>query len=213
MLQANVWWTIPNITSESKLNITFPGGIDTILSIPKGLYTVGELNSLIQRHCLINSRPGEITLTGNAATNKVVFSILTNGTSITVPQNSIWKILGVLPDAPIENKTDSAYVFEAPQVANFDTLQYLNITTTLVDNGIRTGNGRYNGCIARLNLDASPGYQIIYQPNQPLEIPTQIFQSRTGAITAKFELLDQNMVPVDTNGQTWNLLLRLRYFV
>ena len=150
---------------------------------------------------------------GNAATNKIVITINSNGTSLTVPQSSIWKLLGVVPDVPIENTTVAPFVFEAPEIANFDTLQYLNIITSLVDNGIRTGNGRYNGCVARLNLDASPGYQIIYQPNQPLEIPTKVFQNRAGVSSARFELLDQNMRAVDTNGQSWNLLVRLKYYL
>ena len=219
VIRASIWWTIPNISVATSILINFGPRLVPILpeqktemEVPKGLYTVTELNTLLQRHCVTRGRAGEIQIIGNSATNKIVILITTLNTSITIPE-SLKTILGFPGGTVLTNLSGTSEVTEAPNVAGFDTLQYLNISTDLVDGGIMSGNGRYNGCIAQVNLDAAPGYQILYQPVQPLEIQTSVFQNSQGVSTGRFVLMDQDMNPVDTNQQSWSILLRLRYYL
>lgn len=219
VLRATVWWTIPNITEDVKVSITFGAKtsptlpqIDTVWTIPKGLYTVDNLDELLQRHCLTNGRSKEISMYGDGATNKVLIVITSLGSSITIPAG-LATHLGFPTDTKITNTTGQLEGTIAPSIANFDTLQFLNINSNLVDVGVMSDQGRYHGTIAQINLDADPGYQILYQPTHPLEISTSVFQSVQGVSSGRFELVDQSMRPVDTNHQPWTLLLRIRYYL
>jgi hypothetical protein len=103
----------------------------------------------------------------------------------------------------------------APFHARFDTIQYLQVASDIVDTGFYTNNGQASNVIAQVMINVSAGTQIVYEPSVPLEVATSRFSSSTGSggvTRARFILYDQDMTPCDTMGQTWTILLRLKYF-
>jgi hypothetical protein len=218
-VQGTFWWTIPNfqtstiqlfVQDEKKVEVSIP------LTIPKGLYNYKQINTLMgnafqDRGFARNS----IEFVENGATSTIDLSFAIIG-AVVFPLGSCEKQFGYDAGVRYEftgaGNTASKFV-RAPHVASFDTIQYLTVGCSLVNGGFRLNSGTYRGVIANVTINAAPGYQITAEPANPLEIPTNVFEGGTGLERATFYLMDQDGNAVDTNGEAWTLLLRIRYYL
>lgn len=187
------------------------------VTFPKGLYSYLEINTSINDEVKaagfdVNS----VVFRVNGATNRMVLvfeipaEVTFDGTN-----TALATLLGFDAGAYRYQPAVPAYedaVIEGQQIAAFDTVQYLTVGTNLVDRGFLLNGGIHSGVIARVGIDAEAGYQILFQPTVPLEITTELL-SEQGVSSATFQLMDQNGNLVDTNGQDWSLLLRIRYYI
>lgn len=221
LIQGTFWWTIPNLDSTT-LVITFlttqdnPVEKTITVSFPKGLYSYNEINTAINDEVKaagfdINS----VVFRVNGATNRMVLVFEIPALVVFDASNQpLAKLLGFdLGDyryQPVSAQYQEA-VIEGQNTAAFDTVQYLTVGTSMVDTGFQLNGGVYRGIIARVGINAEAGYQILYQPSVPLEVRTDLL-SGNGITRAEFHLMDQDGNLVDTNGQDWSVLIRIRAY-
>jgi hypothetical protein len=221
LIQGTFWWTIPNISDcVIQLTARSTSGLQVPLtvSVPRGLYNYKQINTLIS-NTLLNAGFAKdlITFVENGATSTIDLAF-TGPASLLFPLTSCWKQFGYLPDVEYRyvSSADPVYntkFISAPAQASFDTIQFLTVGTNLVNKGFQLNGGVYKGVIANVPINASPGYQITALPSVPLDVSTDVFNSAGGLSRGTFTLMDQDGFPVDTNGEAWTLLLRIRYYV
>jgi hypothetical protein len=219
LIQGTFWWTIPNIEACTLLMSVYDQktGVytDIPVFIPRGLYTFKQINLVLANASTTRGYEDAILqFVNNGATSTLdlAFSV---PAKIRFPTNSCWKQLGYLPEVDyIFNSEDPPSQFQmAPNQAEFDTIQYLTVGTSLVDLGFQLIGGLYRGVIAHVGITAAPGFQIVNTPSVPLDVSSTLFSTPGGIGRAEFYLMDQDGVLVNTNGQTWSLLLRIRYYL
>jgi hypothetical protein len=104
-------------------------------------------------------------------------------------------------------------LISAPDYARFDSVQFLQVASQdLCDTGIVQNDGTSRGVMAQITINVPPGAQITYDPSNPLEIPTSVFSGSRPKLQARLTLLDHNGQTVNTNGQSWSVLLRVRSY-
>ena len=219
MIQGTFWWTIPNFQTCTLELYLFEqkGELKIIVPIPKGIYNYKQINILISNELRqLDYAANLIQFVENGSTSTIDLEFKVPG-AVLFPLDSCEKQFGY--DANVRyqylgaaDPNYSSKVVRAERTASFDTIQYLTIATTLVDNGFRMNGGVFKGIISNVTINAAPGYQITAEPALPLEIPTNVFQTPGGLTRAEFNLMDQDGNPVDTNGEAWTLLLRIRYY-
>lgn len=218
-VQGTFWWTIPNFQTctiylyfqdEKKgEEVTIP------VLIRKGIYNYKQINTLISNAFTdLNYASDSIQFVENGATSTIDIAFKTPG-AVLFPEGSCEKQFGYDPNVRYEytgGGVASSKFVRAPHPASFDTIQYLTVGTSLVDGGFRLNSGAYKSVIANITINAAPGYQITSEPANPLEISTNVFSSPGGLDRVTFYLMDQDGNLVDTNGEAWTLLLRIRYY-
>lgn len=220
-IQANIWNVVPNISPELKndqfefttANAGNPG--THTLTIPKGLYSLTGLNAYLSTQFTNLGLPSNlITLSGDDATQKSILTFL----EISGPANDH-------VDFTIANSVRTILGFDSrispaagPQIAGFadfgDNTAVFNITNSfLIQSDITPDgipiNANSPGVVASVPIDAPPGSQVVYSPEQPLEFDAMSL--RQGKQSVSFRLLNQATTPLDTNGEQYSLVLRLKY--
>ncbi len=237
IVRGTFWWTIPNIPADSYFEITIDDTVPVVVRvpIPKGLYSYTDFISLIKSALTeAAQRSDAVTFVANMATQHLDLQFHVNA-SLRFGTEELAIVCGFAKPkartgAP-ESKLEGAHPWDhvwssthvgaghsliaAPFHARFDTVQYLQVASDIVDTGFYVNNGQASNVIAQIMINVSAGTQIVYEPSVPLEVATSRFSSSTGSggvTRARFILYDQDMTPCDTMGQTWTILLRLKYF-
>lgn len=219
LVQGTFWWTIPNfLTCTIQLFFyTLLGEVTTVVNVPKGLYNYKQINVLIANAAQdIGFARDSVVFVENGATSSIdlTFSV---PAGLVFPAGSCNKQFGYDADVRYQfiSTVDATYrsqFVRAPRTANFDAIQYLTVGTSLVSGGFRLNGGIFKNVIANIVINAVPGYQITNTPSLPLEVPTAVLSDPAGLDRASFFLMDQDGFSVDTNGEAWTLLLRIRYY-
>ena len=230
IVRGTFWWTIPNI-ADSTIELTFPAvpnaypTLSISVDIPKGLYTYQLLNerlyyALSTLQTDYEDFPSQaVYLQADLAIQKLAFacavpvSIRLRSRSDRV-ENNLAYVLGFPVDDSMIYSLTEAGLISAPEYARFDSVQFLQVASQdLCDTGIVQNDGTSRGVIAQITINVPPGAQITYDPSNPLEIPTTVFSGSRPKAQAKMTLLDHNGETVDTNGQVWSVLVRVRSYV
>lgn len=217
--EATVWWTVPNIITgvNDKLYITGPNTSDVTtaytVTIPQGLYDLSGLSQAVLRD-LENqgakiSPSALITLAADEPTQKVeiIFNyavVEIDFTQADTPREIIGfdsAIYGPYAGAP--------ETVLAPNVANFNTVNYFLIKSDLTTKGIRFNNS-HNQTISQVLIDVSPGSQIVSKPFNPPRVSAQELAGSRKSLM-KFWLTDDSENLVDTNGEYWTARIVIRY--
>lgn len=218
--QATVWWVIPNIITgiNDLMYILVPRAIDDVLTayivvIPQGLYDLSGLSQVILRELSNQGAKTDpiqtITLSPDDATQKVEikFNYIGSQIDFTQPQTPR-NILGFNSQIVGPNVV-APFNYIAPNVANFNTVNYFLIHSSLVNQGIRFNNS-FNSTIAQVLIDVPPGSQIVSSPFNPARTSAQ---ELAGAklTRLRFFLTDDRNLPVNTNGENWSARIVIRY--
>ena len=217
VLQANIWNTSPNISSDFNNNIfkfttndTGNPGTHTI-NISEGLYSLALLHNYLSLQFENLGLPKDLILiSGDDSSQKTVleFKVAGDQVDFTVP-NSIRNILGF----------NSRLSPLTPQAANYndysDTSAEFNrnnsylIKSNIVSYGIPVNNIAPN-IISQIPINVSPGSQINYQPQNVLWVDGSelIGNSR---LNLDFELVNQSLQAAPTSGDIWSFVLSIRY--
>ena len=216
--EASIWWTVPNIITGQNDKI-YISGINTldvltdyVITIPQGLYDLSGLNQAILRGlenagAKVNPNP-LITLTADEPTQKVEIrynygSVLIDFTKTDTPR----AILGF--NSAIYGPYTAGTNLLAPNVAQFNQINYFLIHSDLTTKGIRFNN-KYNQTISQVLIDVSPGSQIVSRPFNPARIPVP---ELGGARRTNFRmwLTDDEDRSVNTSGEYWTARIVIRY--
>tara|TARA_R110000868_G_scaffold139302_2_gene354068 strand:+ start:532 stop:1644 length:1113 start_codon:yes stop_codon:yes gene_type:complete len=208
----------PNITSQAVGNWEFSrsvaGGPGTYnITIPQGLYDLSGLNQAVQRElenagARIDPNP-LIVFSPDDATQKVELRVNYNDVSIDFTQPDTPRVIlgfdsvvyGVYPSAPIE--------ILAPNIAEFNQVNYFLIHSDLVNKGIRFNN-RYNQTISQVLIDVAPGSQIIHTPFNPAKSNAQELAGAKRT-NVRFYITDDKQRTVNTNGEFWTARIVIDY--
>lgn len=214
--QTSIWNTVPNISVEQK-NDTFyfsavePAVWETI-TIDKGLYSVSALNAAISRGLVnLGYDADKITMTGDEATQKIVFTFKDVNTSIDFTQADTFREIVGFDSRIVGPSTIAGETELGDNVAAFNQVNSFLLHSTIINQGIPV-NAIGASIIARVPIDVSPGSQINYSPNNP--VPTAA-NTLIGSSLNRFSvwLTDQANRPVDTNGEVFDALIIIRYHV
>jgi hypothetical protein len=219
--ESTVWWTIPNIVTgqNDKFYITGPNKSDVstnfVITIPQGLYDLTGLNQAIQReletaNAKISPDP-LVSLTGDESTQKVEIRFNYTATSVDFTQLQTFREIIGFNSAVIGPFATVPTTVLAPNVAQFNTINYFLLHSDLVGRGIRF-NKEYNQTIAQILIDTSPGTQIVSKPFNPSKINCQ---ELAGALRKKlrFWLTDDKNRPVNTNQEYYSARIVIDYLV
>jgi hypothetical protein len=220
---AEYFFTFPNVLTDvnDKMRITYDNGVDPLfdytLTIPQGLYSITDLDEIIQ--VLLLNQPGYpeasplIELIGQDATQKVLIKYNYDGVRVDLTAGDTIRDLigfdaGLYPNAgnSLANTFDTAQ-----NVAAFNTLKYVLFSCDLCDNGFASNN-RYDFYVCRSLIDKAVGQQIVYAPplKQKLNASNLIGKklSRT-----RVKLLDDRGQDVNTNNETYSIHVIIEYNV
>jgi len=230
--EATIWWTVPNIIDAAStgiqnnlLYVTGPTQANplitqsSILTLPLGLYDAAGLNESVQ-NLLVNggyqytsgtpaiSKP-IFTITTDEATSRIIIRFEYPTVQIDFTQNNTPRdILGF--DALVYGPYVAVpFNVAAPNVAQFNTVNYFLIHTDLVEQGIRFNN-QFNQTIAQVLIDVAPGSQIVSKPFNPARSSCDRL---AGARIDSFNvwLTDDAQREVNTNGEFFTARIVIRF--
>ena len=213
VIGAEVWYNIPNITSINNGFRFMINGLTYNMTIPTGLYSGATIPDMILSTITESGTPNLPTgdwfiLEGNEALNKMTFKInadaVNKGFSMIWTQSSIADILGFTTNSTVNTSTDIA-----ENIPKFNAVNYFLLQSDIVHNGIST-NGQHNNIIAKILIDVSPNSQILYRPSTPNHIQSPELAG-TSRRDFRFNLLDDQMNPLDTRGEFWSAHLRISW--
>lgn len=217
--EATIWWVVPNIITaqNNKMYITGPDIFDVlqnyIITIPQGLYDLSGINQTVLRElenqgAKIDPDP-LISLTPDEPTQKVEMRFNYTTVSVNFSNSDTPRIIlgfdsliyGPYAGAPIS--------ILAPNIAQFNQVNYFLIHSDLTNKGIRFNNN-YNQTISQILIDVSPGSQIVSKPFNPAKINAQ---ELAGAIRTNLRiwLTDDQDRRVNTNGEYYTARIVIHY--
>lgn len=215
--EATAWWTIYNIVEDvnDQIEVSYDdgGGIDTfILTMEAGLYDLNGLSAEIGRELNAVGFPFDLfVLVPDTASQKTViqFNYALTQLDLTIARNFAF-ILGFEERlVPAGGQTTGVQYEKGDFQANFNTIDYLTVTSDLVSRGLAT-NGKFFGVISQLLIDVPPGSQILSTPFNPPEIPCpELIGETRKRIT--FRLTDNVNRQVNTQGEFFTCRLVIHY--
>tara|TARA_R110000764_G_scaffold17132_2_gene47166 strand:- start:1721 stop:2833 length:1113 start_codon:yes stop_codon:yes gene_type:complete len=211
---------LPSSSNQTVGNWTFsrtrPGVANAYaLTIPQGLYDLSGLNQAIQRDLEnLGARTDPeplISFTPDSATQKVEMRINYDDVSVDFTQADTPRVIlgfdslvyGPYASAPIE--------ILAPNIAQFNQINYFLVHSDLVNKGIRFNN-RYNQTISQVLIDVAPGSQIIHKPQNPAKSNAQELAGAKRN-NMRFYITDDKQRQVNTNGEYWTCRIVIDYLL
>ena len=212
MTQASIWNISCNISASfgnNRFNFV-SSEVSYALTIPDGLYSLSGLNAYFATQFVNLGFPSNlIIISGDDATQKTILTFLNPGDQVDFTRsNSVRVILGfdysliVSPSARFNEFSD--------EPANFNRVNSYLIRSNLVSQGIPV-NSIGQGIIAQIPITVAPGSQINFSPQNPIPVDASELVG-IGKNVFQFSLLDQNLRPSPTAGETCDFVLVLNYF-
>lgn len=212
--QANIWWTVPNISAElenDQFRFIENANNHTIV-FPKGLYSLSSFNALVSRELVnLGLASDLISFVGDGSTQKVVATfgaaaVQMDFTGANTPRFILgWdsRLVPLIPSVLGQSET-------ADNVAMFNIINSFLLHTSLTAEGIPINNTGAN-IVASVPIDVQPGSQIVFQPQNPTRagVPELV-----GKAQGNFQvwLTDQNNIKVDTNSEVFSATFIIRWW-
>ncbi len=214
---ATVWWNTYNIEEgvNDRMLVLYDNGVGTthLLTVDPGLYDLEHLQTELERQFVLSNIPEDMfTLVPDLATQKVAIRFHYDDTQIEFDiSHTMRELLGFdarkVPLAPsVKDQTE-----KGDSVARFNVLDHFLIHSDIVSRGILI-NGEYRNIVAQVFVTEAPGSQIISEPFNPPEIPTDELIG-THRNNVRVYLTDHNSNAVDTHGEIFTVNMVLHYSV
>ena len=201
LLEASIWWTIPNIDSTNNVLHIVSGVTDYILTFDKGLYDISSLNSRISNFMRANSLPSNgIIIIPDTVTQKISLQLNSSSLSINMAQSTIKGVLGFDNILTVGPGISGTY-YEGSFQAKLNTISNILIHSDFT-RGTYFNSDQSSGLLAIVTPDVRPGSQIVYRPFHP--IICEVSRDRIDRIS--FTLTDQNGHAIDTNNESFSIL-------
>lgn len=207
-VRAAVWNTVPNVVDgQNTLVINKGGDTNVTLTLDQGSYSVTQLAAAISRALVLAEQASTLlTVEGDDATQKVIFTSDTADTEIIVTGTSPFELLGL--DIGVFSLPVAGVSYPAPNRAKFNSVNRFQISTNIAGRGLPV-NGRFSGVLTTIPITASSGFQIIYSPTIPSTVSINDMVGTTlQSITAI--LTDENGNQVYT-GEPWSVEMLIQY--
>lgn len=174
---ATLWYVPFNISTalgNNKFALDVQGDQVYTVTIPDGLYDLSSVAHAINVG-LVNQglASGIITFVGDAASQKVVINYTAAGLRVDFTvANSCRLIMGFNSAVSPAAYTTGPFSVYGDIEAAFNTIDYFLIHSDIVLGGI-PNNGKSTSVIARILINGAPGTQLIFEPQNPIKIPSQ----------------------------------------
>lgn len=215
--EATAWWTMYNVETgvNDQIHITYDDGVIVVvhtITIEGGLYDLDHLSAEISREMHAVALPDDLfVLVPDTASGKTVIQFNYSGVrlDLTIARNFAF-LLGFNERlVPLAGPTTGVQYEKGDAIANFNTLDYLTVTTDLVSRGLAT-NGKYYGVLAQILIDEPPGSQILSTPFNPPQIPSpELIGEDRKRVT--FRLTDNINRQVNTQGEFFTVRIVIHY--
>lgn len=230
VIGGEIWYNTPNIIEgvNNRLHFTYGATAGTAVAytvdIPTGLYTVNEIQPVIERE-LLKKYPGNIDIAAFVVAHRIViqaeqnqglvnigFKIDTSGNTyglscdFTQPQ-TVGSVLGF--NQLITATAVNTYFF-SNITPRFNSFNYYLIQSDLTDSGIRIGP-TFNQILAKVLITTQPQTQLLYEPANPTLISADSLAGDNRR-QYTFRLLTDSLTPVNTRGEFWSAQLRITYY-
>lgn len=219
--QVLVWNNFVNIKTgiNDKIQIYGPDkdDVDTMfdITIQQGSYDLSTISNDILAELSVKGAKVEptplLSFQADIATGKV--EITFNYSSVYIEMrgwNTFHQILGLAKDIyRVPEGVSVPYLFLAPNLANFASLQYILVHSDITTEGLPI-NGIFNATICQLLPDAPSGSLIVFSPTKPLKIDCN---NLIGTKLEEFSIwiTDEKNQILSTSGETFSVLLKLSY--
>lgn len=215
--RAEIFYTFPNISASLGNNKFYvsKGVTDYVLTIPDGLYSLDQLEQTIltlgENAGITNSPDTFIELNPDEATQKVLLVINYTDVKVEFKSDSPLEILGFNDGTSFGPPVSAPTTYFAPNTAGFNSVNSIQIHTDLVNDGIGVNN-KYTQIAGVVQITATPGSQIIYEPLRPQEIGAEnlVATKRTRVVVY---ITDENGDALDTFSEFYQVTFRLTYQV
>lgn len=217
VIAASVWNTTPNIGAVYGNNLlsfvtSSPGAPGPhVLNFEQGLYSLDALNASIGIKLQnLNLPPDLIQLSPSNATQRVILTLSLAGDQVLIgAAGSVGTILGwPLGSAPIVAPI-AGYSETAPVEAALNRTNSYLVTSDFLTTGLAI-NGGNRGLLAQIPIDRGPGSQINYRPAQVQWFPAgELIGNPRQSI--RLSLTNQDFEPTPTSGDTWSLVLVVKW--
>lgn len=217
--EAVIWWTVPNFISgqNNSLQIIGPRALDAKtttynITIPQGLYDLSGFNTAVLRELenagATTSPEPIVSFLADEATQKVICRLNYLASSVVFIAGSPYGILGFNLNQTLSTVAPPQNIL-APNVANFNTVNYFLIHSSLTSLGIRFNN-TYSQTISQVLIDVSPGSQIVSKPFNPAKVPVPELNGENKS-NLRFWLTDDKNRYVNTNGENWSCRIVIKW--
>jgi len=214
LLQANIVYCQPNITSaNNQFSYTYNSTVYTH-TFPTGLYQLSDISNQIARWCTTDTgRYALFSLTGLDQTSQVIVFFQMSGSSIdcTIP-NCVMSIIGFPASSGVITAPSDGYV-TSPTNAVLNSLQEYLVSCNVI-NGVYQ-NSQLSNILGCVPINVLPSQTVQYQPQHPPHC--SIFVSRIDSLT--ITILNQNGEPTDFSNdglnaspENWNLTITVSEF-
>jgi hypothetical protein len=221
-LQATLFYSFPNITSANnglRISWTTGTGLNVTsfsyqITFARGLYSVDDLNHVIRRELLSQDlAPDTMVLVADNATQTVGVQIRCPDTigSFTAEFTHALSTINQLLKFTKDKSTTLALgerVLMADAEAEFAPCSSVLLHCSLASGSFINGAGAQD-VIASIALDASPGNQIMFQPQVAPRIAAPALKSSTA--TCRINITDQDGTPLDTMSEDFQATLLIEY--
>jgi hypothetical protein len=219
--KATYWNTSPNFKStNNQIYVRGPDVADVLqsklITLPVGLYDVSMFKAALLTELLnegFKQTPSPVlNISANYATGKIIIILnyTTTEVSFAVADGVVNPMNQILGFDLLKYTTAIApFAQYAPNVAKFNQLNSILITSNLCDNGFAI-NSKESNIIAQILINVSPGTQLIYEPFNPTKVSASNLQNR---YLKEFDvqLTDELLVPIDTNTEEYTVLFKISY--
>lgn len=225
--RALVWNTFYNITTadgnnEFVLTSYLANGTQTTqtITIPNGSYTPNLLEAELQAIFLdlgLIQNPPPLNISADQARGRIILKLNYTNTQVDFTNGKLADLLGFNNTTygslilPTPAPTQGFQKFIAPKNASFNKYQYLLLKSNLASGEGIMLNNRFDNYIAMIPISVSPFSQIQDLLSQPLELDSSLLKGSFGAKNIWLELCDQNGNPVNTNGENFSIMIKIKY--
>lgn len=222
-----IWNTFYNITASDNNNtfvltsyLTNGTQSTQTITIPDGSYTPNLLETEIQAVLAdlgFIQTPSPFSLSADQARGRIITKINYTNTQVDFSNGNLAELLGfnkttygvlILP-TPVP--TTGIQKFIAPNNASFNKYQYLMLKSNLASGEGIMLNNRFDNYIAMIPISVPPFSQIQDLLSQPIELDSSLLKGSFGAKNVWLELCDQKGEPVNTNGESFSVMLKIKY--
>jgi hypothetical protein len=212
---ATMWYTSFNISAElgnNKFALDVSGDAVYTVTITNGLYDLSSLAHAINVS-LVNQglQNGIITFVGDSASQRVVINFTVAGLRVDFTiANSCKSVMGFNSIVAPVSYTTGAYSQYGDVTAQFNTIDYFLIHSDIVSGGIPV-SGKSTSVISRVLINSAPGTQIIHEPQNPVNIPSNNLAGRSINSLHFWLTLQDGVTRPDLNTVDFSVMLVIKY--
>ena len=220
VISANAWYVFPNVKTgvNDKITIRYGTSDVGVITIPQGLYDIDLLNNAIEREIqqtAIADGVGNDSLTfvADNATQKVTLEIRSTinieirwGDTSETTMGALFGFNAITSYNTVTH--GNSHHFEGANQAQMSPLNSLQLHCSAARGSIANGKSG-SSTIAAIEIDASPGHQILYRPFFAPKVSASSLKSKTSVM--RFSLTDQSGNPVNTQGEYYQAQLLLEW--